>query len=109
MKSLPHVFLEAAPCHGFSGSSAVNSACTTETEAEDRQCGCLTGSHPQLPSPTAPQRGRGSPTAQTPILPSTFCERLLRVMGTSVPLKCFPFVRGHRGQKETSCVGAVIS
>lgn len=96
MKSLPHVFLEAAPCHGFSGSSAVNSACTTETEAEDRQCGC-------------PKRGRGSPTAQTPILPSTFCKRLLRVMGTSVPLKCFPLVRGHRGQKETSCVGAVIS
>ena len=44
---------------------------------------------------TSPQRGRGSPAAQTPILPSIFCKRLLRVMGTSVLLKRFPLVRGH--------------
>lgn len=56
---------------------------------------------PHLPT----KRGRGSPTAQTPILPSTFGRRLLRVMGTSVALKYFPVVRGHRVQKETSCVG----
>lgn len=42
---------------------------------------------PHLPT----KRGRGSPTAQTPILPSTFGRRLLRVMGTSVALKYFPW------------------